>query len=41
MYFAYIDESRNPDPKDKGNDLYVLVAVVMQEKGLNYLNHRV
>ncbi|MCK4380889.1 MAG: DUF3800 domain-containing protein [Candidatus Lokiarchaeota archaeon] len=38
MYFAYIDESGTPDPKDKHNNFYVLAAVVMQEKGLNYLN---
>ncbi len=38
MYFAYIDESGNPDPKDKDNKIYVLAAVVMQEKGLNSLN---
>ena len=38
MYFAYIDESGNPNPKDKDNKIYVLAAVVMQEKGLNYLN---
>lgn len=38
MYFAYIDESGNPNPKDKNNKIYVLAAVVMQEKGLNYLN---
>jgi len=38
MYFAYIDESGTPDPKDEHNSFYVLAAVVMQEKGLNYLN---
>ncbi|MEE9379510.1 MAG: DUF3800 domain-containing protein [Candidatus Lokiarchaeia archaeon] len=38
MYFAYIDESGTPDPHEKNNKFYVLAAVVMQEKGLNYLN---
>ena len=38
MYFAYVDESGNPDPNDKDNKIYVLAAVVMHEKGLNSLN---
>ena len=38
MYFAYVDESGNPDPNDKNNKIYVLAAVVMHEKGLNSLN---
>lgn len=38
MYFPYIDESGTPDPKDVNNKIFVLAAVVMQEKGLNYLN---
>jgi len=38
LYFAYIDESGTPKPKDIDNNFYVLAAVVMQEKGLNYLN---
>ncbi len=38
MYFAYIDDSGTPEPKDRNNKFYVLAAVVMQEKGLNYLN---
>lgn len=38
MYLAFIDESGNPDPKDKNNKFYVLATVVMQEKGLNHLN---
>lgn len=38
MYFAFIDESGNPDLKDRNNKFYVLAAVVMQEKGVNYLN---
>jgi len=38
MYFAFVDESGNPDPKDKNNKFYVLATVVMQEKGLNHLN---
>lgn len=39
MYFAYIDESGNPDPKDKDNKIYVLASVIMQEQGLNFLNN--
>lgn len=38
MYFAYIDESGTSEPQDKNNELYILAAVVMQEKGLNYLS---
>ena len=38
MYFAYIDESGSPKLKDKDNQFYVLAAVVMQERGLNFLN---
>jgi len=38
MYLAFIDESGNPDPKDRDNKIYVLAAVVMHEKGLNSLN---
>ena len=38
LYFAYVDESGTPGPKDKNNKFYVLAAVVMQERGLNFLN---
>ena len=38
MYLAYIDESGSSELKDRDNKFYVLATVVMQEKGLNYLN---
>lgn len=33
MYFAYIDESGTSDPKDTNNYFYVLIALIMHEKG--------
>lgn len=38
MYFAFIDESGNPNPKDTDNQFYVLLALIMHEKGFPYLN---
>ena len=37
MYFAFIDESGNPNPKDTNNQFYVLLALIMHEKGFPYL----
>jgi hypothetical protein len=38
MYFAFIDESGNLNPKDTNNKFYVLLALIMHEKGFPYLN---
>ncbi len=39
MYFAFIDESGNPNSKDTNNQFYVLLALIMHEKGFHYLNN--
>lgn len=41
MYFAFIDESGNPDLKDINNKFYVLVAFIMHEKGFPFLNDNI
>lgn len=38
MYFAFIDESGNPELNDKYNHFYVLPALIIQEKGFPYLH---
>lgn len=38
MYFAFIDESGNPDVNDVNSHFFVLSALVMQEKGFPFLN---
>lgn len=38
MYFAYVDESGSPDKKDTHNQIYVLSALIINEKYWDYLH---
>ena len=38
MFFAFIDESGNPEKKDLNNQFFVLLALIMHEKGFPFLN---